>query len=155
MTLEILIQNNEPSEATTGTFLSNLIILDIDFEFNDVKKTYKTLSGAPRTVHVSNNPAKISFNGVVYEYDESSEDSSLGLIDLDLLRQATQSTKVWLRDTQGEYFLNHWKGGFITKLKVKPYSGHDNVVGNVLYSVSFDFYEDYASNTYHRLTRYS
>jgi len=82
---------------------------------------------------------------VVEENADSVADLTLGLKDLEVIRKASTGYDtdigkvVWIRDTDGEYFLQHWKGGFITGLSILPIKGFANVTGATLYRVSFKF----------------
>ena len=73
--------------------------------------------------------------------------ASLGLVDLDVLRKAesgydgasTKGLLVWLRDTDSDYWLRHWKGGYIRGVDPKRIQGFQHQIGSALYKVTITF----------------
>ena len=159
MVLEILIDSSyyltDPADTVTGEKLYATIITNISFGFSTAKKSYTVLSGKPYAINLGQKPSKITIEGYIQEYGTTDLDTaSLGLKDLDVIRRAMAEPKIWLRDTEGEYFLRNWKGGIITNLSVKPAQKYRHSLGNVLYVFSFDFVESLAEDSHHKLARY-
>jgi len=91
------------------------------------------------------------------------DSSSLGLVDLDILRKAEsgydgtaiKGLYVWLRDTSGDYFIRHWKGGYLTNLSINRIQGFQNQIGSTLYKVNFSFDASFmAGADHHKLIRW-
>lgn len=140
MTLEISLSSSAPSGS--GTFLYNTKVIDLSIKKKTVIREDLNVDGKPIIRFLGEKSPIISFNLLIEEYAASTADTTLGLTDLDVIRQAeiatTGGTYAWFRDTEGEYFLKHWKGGYITGLTIAPARGYPNVEYQSLYEVSFN-----------------
>jgi len=145
MTLEYIISNAEPSDATSGTSLNNTAVMSVlPLKYSNVLKQDTSISGLPIVRMYGQKSPVINFVLHVLETGVSVADETLGLTDLDKLRQiqigldsGVTGKHVWLRDTAGEYFIRHWKGGFIDGLGIDIKLGYNNIVTDTLYIVSF------------------
>lgn len=145
MTLEILIQNTEPADVDTGTYLTSTKVLSV--EPIEKVKLYKSIgaTGLPITIPIGSQAPTLSFSLIIEERGTTDlTTASLGLQDLDVLRKAavgyngsTTGNTVWIRDTEGDYFIRHWKGGTMAGLKPSTVKGYPNIIGNALYAVTF------------------
>ena len=147
MTLEYLIQNNEPADIDSGTSLSNTVVMSVlPIKYANVLKEDVSISGIPIVRQYGQKAPRINFVLHILETGATVADETLGLTDLDKLRlmqigldSGVVGKYVWLRDTDGEYFIQHWKGGFLRGISIDIKQGYNNIVTDTLYIVSFVF----------------
>ena len=145
MTLQYIISNSEPDDVDTGTTLSNTVTMSVHpMILGTVLKEELSITGLPLVRYHGSKSHSINFVLHILETGAAVADETLGLTDLDKLRQmrigltgGTTGNYVWLRDTAGEYFIQHWKGGYLSGLSVDIKEGYNNVVTDTLYIVTF------------------
>ena len=163
MTLEYLIQEAEPTDATSGTSLSNTVVMSVlPIKLANILKEQTSIVGTPVVRIYGQKSPQINFVVHVLETGASTTDATLGLTDVDAFRKmqigyngSTTGNTVWLRDTSGEYFINHWKGGYFKGLNIDIKEGYNNVVTDTLYIISFKFYCPLNLGNNHTLLRWS
>jgi len=165
LTLEILIQDAEPTDGTGGTSLDNTTVIDaVPPKFDGIMINAVAVTGKPLQRWKGSKVPTINFELIVLETGTSGlTGASLGLTDLDILRKAeagydgvdTKGLLVWIRDTTGDYFIRHWKGGHVRNLDIKRIQGFQNEVGSTLYRVTFNFDVSFMDgDAHHQLVRW-
>ena len=165
MTLEILIQNTEPTDGTSGTSLDNTTVINITPpKIASVWENKTSVTGKPLKRWKGSKIPTMSFELLVMETETSNLTTvTLGLIDLDVLRKAesgydgstNKGLLVWLRDTDGDYWVRHWKGGYIVGLNIVRIQGYQNQVGSALYKVTFNFDATFMDgDAHHKIVRW-
>ena len=165
MTLEVLIQDSEPDDVDTGTYLYNTKVINIDPPVISGGWERKTaVSGRPLQRWKGSKQPTINIELVVLETGTSNlTTSSLGLVDLDVLRKmesgydgtTTKGLYVWLRDTDSDYWLRHWKGGHVTKLDIKRIQGFQHQIGSALFKVKISFDATFCGgDAHHQILRW-
>jgi hypothetical protein len=158
LTLEIYVSDSTP--GGTGTYLYNTIVLDVDYTSKNIVEKSTSVTGKPINRWLGETH-EISFRLLIEEHQDSVNDSTFGLSDLDAIRQwsigyasGAPSKKSWIRDTDGDYFLKAWKVGRPSGLKINLAQGFPNVVGSTLYEVSFKFTIIDDSTSYYTMYRW-
>lgn len=165
MTLEILIQDTEPDDVDTGTYLNNTTVIDIVPPMIGSSYENKTsVTGKPLKRWKASKAPSMNVELIVLETGITNlTTASLGLVDLDILRKAesgfdgasTKGLLVWLRDIAGDYFIRHWKGGYVVGLKINRIQGFQNEIGSALYKVTFKFENTFmGGDVHHQIVRW-
>lgn len=165
MTLEILIQNTEPGDGTSGTSLTNTRVINIvPPKFSGTWERKTAISGKPLQRWKGSKAPTVTIELIILETGTTNlTTASLGLVDLDVLRKAesgydgasTKGLLVWLRDTESDYWLRHWKGGYIRSVTPKRIQGYQHQIGSALFKVTIAFDAVFTGgDVHHQLLRW-
>ncbi len=147
MTLEWLIRNDEPLDSYDGVLLNNTVVMSVlPVKYASILKEATSITGVPIVRNYGIKAPSMNFVVHILETGAAVADRTFGLTDLDSFRRMQTGEDatgigryVWLRDTAGEYFLRHWKGGHFRGLDIDIKQGYNNIVTDTLYIVSFKF----------------
>jgi hypothetical protein len=144
MTLEIIAQDTTP--AGNGTYLYNTTVISYDISSKNINETAISVTGKP-IIRWLGESHDINFTLLIEEKGDYVGDETFGLSDLETLRKWSigfdtpdVGKKCWIRDTDGDYFLQDWKVGRVSGLKFPMVQGFPNVVGATLYRATFKFH---------------
>jgi len=163
VTVEILVQDTEPTDVATGTYLYNTKLIYARPQMSIVTEKYVSITGKPGSKYkgVKNPQMKITL--LITETGTTDlNTATLGLVDSDTIRKAAEGYDgsnagllVWIRDTEGDYFIRHWKGGRISgRITWKRVDGIPSKIGSAVYMVSFTLDLVYTSDAWHSLVRF-
>lgn len=165
MTLEILIQDTEPTDGASGTSLSNTKTINVDPpKISGAWERKTAVSGRPLQRWKGSKTSALKIELITLETGTTNlTTASLGLVDLDVIRKAesgydgatTKGLLVWLRDTDSDYWLRHWKGGYIRNIDISRIQGFQHQIGSALYKITITFDVAFTGgDAHHQLMRW-